>query len=197
MDMNIHQEIPNDELTKRIAHRLGERQNKIQSMAEWNRPARNFTLPQTITLLSVAACFALLFMIAPWQVKTPVDLLGITPNLTEFRSAQPNINEIQTLLEKSEYEEALLKTEQLMVLFNSEIDEIEKLSVIDEVAEYEKQMLCTMNSELCWTYIYLLVKTGRNEKALQYIEYYINDAKYAFHIEDAIALRDAIKNEKK
>ena len=83
-----------------------------------------------------------------------------------------------------------------MVLFNSEIDEIEKLSVIDEVAEYEKQMLCTMNSELCWTYIYLLVKTGRNEKALQYIEYYINDAKYAFHIEDAKALRDAIKNEK-
>lgn len=196
MDMNIHQEIPNDELTTRIAHRLGERQNKIQSMAEWNRPARNFTLPQTITLLSVAVCFALLFMIAPWQVKTPVDLLGITPNLTEFRSAQPNINEIQTLLEKSEYEEAIIKTEQLMSLFNSEIDEIEKLSVIDEVAEYEKQMLCTMNSELCWTYIYLLVKTGRNEKALQYIDYYINDLKYAFHIEDAKALRDAIKNEK-
>lgn len=194
--MNIHQEIPNDELTTRIAHRLGERQNKIQSMAEWNRPARNFTLPQTITLLSVAVCFALLFMIAPWQVKTPVDLLGITPNLTEFRSAQPNINEIQTLLEKSEYEEAIIKTEQLMSLFNSEIDEIEKLSVIDEVAEYEKQMLCTMNSELCWTYIYLLVKTGRNEKALQYIDYYINDLKYAFHIEDAKALRDAIKNEK-
>lgn len=192
--MNNQQEIPNDELTQRIALRLGERQQKLQCMQEWNRPVRKIPLSRTLSVLSVAACVALILMVAPWRGASPVDELGIRPDLTEFRSGMPQMSEIERLLENSDYEGALLQVEQLLQSTDAEIEEMSaKANIQDEVAEYEYQIMCSMNSELRWIYIYLLVQTERNEEALIQLKHYIGDEKYAHHKELAVALREKIE----
>ena len=192
--MNMQQGIPDDELTQRIARRLGERQQKLQCMQEWERPARKLSLPRTLAVLSAAACVTLILMIAPWKGYSPVDELGIRPDLTEFRSGMPQLTEIQRLLETSEYEEALMRTEQALFLFDAEIEQMgANVNLQDEMAEYEYHMMRTINSELRWTYIYLLVKTKQNVEALQQLERYISDVEYAHHGDEAIALQEKIE----
>ena len=192
--MNKQHEIPNDELTHRIARRLGERQDKLLRMEEWERPARKFSLPRTMAVLSAAACVTLILMIAPWQGGSPVDELGIRPDLTEFRSALPQMAEMQRMIDASEYEEALVLAKQMLLQSDTEIDGMEAdTSMVDEVAEYEYHMMRTMNSELRWTCIYLLVKTEQNEEALQQLERYIGDVEYAYHGDEAAMLREALK----
>lgn len=190
----MQHEIPRDELTCRIARRLGERQDKLQCMQEWERPARKFTLSRTMAVLSAAACVTVILMIVPWQGKSPVDALGIRPDLTGFRSALPQMAEMQRMIEASEYEEAFVLARQLLQQSDAEINEMEAdTSVKDEVAEYEWHIMRTMNSELRWTYIYLLVKTGQNKEALLQLERYIGDVEYAHHGEEAAMLREALK----
>ncbi|MBP3552299.1 MAG: hypothetical protein J6K05_03900 [Bacteroidaceae bacterium] len=195
--MDNQQEVLNDELTQRIAQRLGERQRKLQCMQEWNRPVRKIPLSRTLAVLSTAACVALILMAAPWRGTSPVDELGISPDLTEFRSGVPQMSEIQRLLETSEYESALFQVEQLLLSTDAEIEKMSaNTNYQDEVAEYEYQMMRSMNSELRWTYIYLLVQTERSEKALLQLKRYIGDEKYAHHKELAVALREKLEKNK-
>lgn len=192
--MDMQQEISNDELTQRIARRLGARQQKLQCMEEWERPARKLSLPRTMAVLSAAACVALILMIAPWKGYSPVDELGIRPDLTEFRSGMPQLTEIQRLLDASEYEEALGITGQVLLSSDAEIEEMKAgVNLQDEMAEYEYRVMCEVNSELRWTYIFLLVQEGQNEAAWQQLERYIGDVEYAHHREDAEALRGKLK----
>lgn len=189
--MNKQQEIPNDELTQRIAKRLGERQQKLQCMQEWERPARRLFLPRTMAVLSAAACVAIILMVAPWKGYSPLDELDIRPDLTEFRSGYPQMAEMQRLLENMEYEEALVLAEQMLQQSDEEIEEVKVDTNLQyEMAEYECHMMRTMNSELRWTYIYLLVKAKQNEEALQQLERYISDVAYAHHRDEAIALQE-------
>ncbi len=195
--MNNQKEIPNDELTQRIVQRLGERQQKLQCMQEWDRPARKIPLARTLSVLSAAACVALILMVAPWRGASPVDELGIRPDLTEFRSGIPQMSEIERLLEESDYEGAILPVEQMLLSSDAEIAEMSNnTNFQDEVAEYEYQMMRSMNSELRWLYIYLLVQTERNEEALLQLKRYLIDEKYAYHKELAIALRKKIEKNK-
>ena len=195
--MNIQQEIPNDELTQRIASRLGERQQKLQCMQEWDRPVRKFPLSHTLAMLSVAACVTLILMVAPWRGVSPVDELGIRPDLTEFRSGMSQMTEIQHLLETSEYEEALLQIEQMLQSYDTEIEEMNiETNHQDEAVKYEYYMMCSMASELRWIYIYLLVQTEMNGEALKQLKHYIDDEEYAEHKELAVALLRKLEKNK-
>ncbi|MBQ2969103.1 MAG: hypothetical protein IJE15_01760 [Bacteroidaceae bacterium] len=196
--MNMQQESPNDELTQRIAQRLGARQQKLQCMEEWERPTRKLSLPRTMAVVSAAACVALILMMAPWKGYSPVDELGIRPDLTEFRSGMPQMTEIQRLLDASEYGEALRLTGQVLLSSDGEIEGMKAgVNLQDEMAEYEYRVMREVNSELRWTYIYLLVQAGQNEEALQQLERYIGDAEYAHHGEEAAALREKLEKKVK
>lgn len=194
--MNIQHEIPNDELTQRIVERLGERQQKIQCMQEWERPTKVVSLPRTLAVLSVAACMTMIFIIAPWQRASLVDELGISLHLTEFRSGYPQLAEVQRLLETSEFEAALVLTQQLLTQLDEEINK-DFVDVEDEMEVYERTVMCTVNAELRWTYIYLLVKMEQYEEARLQLDSYINDAEYVHHREEAAILREEIEKKMK
>ena len=194
--MNIQQRIPNDELTQRIVERLGERQQKIQCMQEWERPAKVVSLPRTLAVLSAVACVTMIFIIAPWQRTSLVDELGVSPHLTEFRSGYPQLAEVQRLLETSEFEAALVLTQQLLTQLDEEINK-DFVDVEDEMEVYERTVMCTVNAELRWTYIYLLVKMEQYEEARLQLDSYINDVEYVHHREEAAILREEIEKKMK
>lgn len=195
--MNIQQEILNDELILlRITQRLGERKQKLECMQEWDSSVKKQLLPRTLTvMIPMAACVVLILMLTLWKGYSPVDELGIRPDFTEFRSGNPQMTEIQRLIDASEYEEALVLAEQMLLLSDAEVERMDAADrkLQDEVAEYEYHMMHTMNSELRWICIYLLVKTEQNEAALQQLERYIGDVEYAHHIEEAVALREELE----
>lgn len=194
--MNMQQEILNDELTMlRIVQRLGERKQKLDCMQGWESSVKKPFLLRTLTvMIPMAACVIL--MLTLWKQYSPVDELGIRPDFTEFRSGNPQMTEIQRLLDASEYEEALVLAEQMLLLSDAEVERMDAADrkPQDEVAEYEYCMMHTMNSELRWICIYLLVKTEQNKAALQQLERYIGDVEYAHHIEEAVALREELEN---
>lgn len=189
------QEPVNDELTERITARLAERQRKLERMQEMERPARRVKFYGGAVALAVAACIAALVVFAPWKSVSPVDELGISPDLTEFRSAAPDMAEIQTLLDRPDYVSALEKTEAALRHSDMEVREMSDVANYwgDEETDYEEEMERVMNSELRWTYIYLLVKNDRNKDAIKELKIYIKNKEYCEHLEEAKQLLAKLK----
>lgn len=192
------QEPVKDELTERITARLAERQRKLERMQEMQRPARRINFIGGAIALVAAACIAALVVVAPWKNVSPVDELGITPDLTEYRSAAPEIAEIQRLMEKPDYTAALVKAEKALLRSDKELKVMDGVGfeLDDEELEYEEQLDRAMNSELRWTYIYLLVKAERNKDAIKELNIYIKNKEYCEHPVEAKQLLAKLKKEK-
>lgn len=198
MKTTMKQEMTHDEMTCRIAQRLGERQRKLKQMEEWEHHAEASTKRLVMTVMSVAACIALLWLLPPSSSVSVVDELGIRPDMMEFRSASPELSAIQRMMDAAEYEEALTCAQKalnhsdsaLLVLTSEDVS-------LEECMEYEIHFERAMNSELRWLYIYLLSKTERYEEALTQLELYMKDESNAPHITKAKALFEAIKEKKK
>lgn len=187
-----------DQLTEVIVARLAERKRKIERMREMEQPSHEIRFVGRAAALAAAACVAAIVMFAPWRRVSPVDELGIIPDMTEFRSASPEMTEIQRLLEKSDYAAALAKTEEALQCSDLELEELGNagMALEDEELEYEAQLERARNSELRWTYIYLLVKAGRNEDAVRALDLYIKDKEYCEHCDDAELLLDKLEGKK-
>ena len=197
MKTTMKQKTTYDELTCRIAQRLGERQRKLKQMEEWEHHAGASTKRLVMTVLSVAACVTLLWFLTPSNSVSVVDELGIRPDVTEFRSASSELSAIQRMMDASEYEEALTCAQKalnnsdsaLLVLTSEDVS-------LEEGMEYEIHFERAMNSELRWLYIYLLSKTERYEEALTQLDLYMKDESNAPHIATAKALFKAIEEKK-
>ena len=189
-----------DELTNRIADRLGERQKKLERMTEWEKQAKKpVRLRPIYVTIAVAVCIGLLFFFSPFSRtnESVLDDLGIgTPSLTEYRAANKDMTEIAKLMEREDYEKALEKTE--IALNRSE----ESLKMLAEVAEewgddegikYDLDLEMSVNSELRWTYIYLLVKKGHKKEAKKEIKRYLQYPDYCEHEAEAKALFEKLK----
>lgn len=189
-----------DQLTESIVARLAERKRKIERMREMEQPSHEIRFVGRVAALAAAACIAALVVFAPWRSVSPVDELGITPDMTDFRSASPEMTEIQRLLDKSDYSAALAKTEEALQSSGLELKELWEagIDLEDEELEYSVQLEHARNSELRWTYIYLLVKVGRNEDAVRALDSYINDKEYCEHRDEAELLLNKLegKNDK-
>lgn len=190
------QEPTNDELTRMIAQRLGERQRKLKRMQEMERPARRFHLYGGAIALAAAACVALLLVYAPWRTASVLDELSIQqPVMVSFRSASPDLAEISRLMEEPDYEAALAATRK--ALQHSELGLKEFRDVLyefgDEEMEYEEEQERLMNNELRWTYIYLLVNAGHYKEAVKELKIYLKRDKYCEHEEEARALLRELK----
>ena len=105
MEQNETTMVPQDELTDRIASRLGARQQKLEQMEQWDKAPAKRTITRLRPLfvcLAVAACLAAVVWVAPWQSSTnPLDELGIgTPEITVYRSASSDANAINALIDR-------------------------------------------------------------------------------------------------
>ena len=187
-----------DALTQRIADRLGERQKKLDRMAEWERPARQLQLRPVIAMLAIAACIAVVVLILPpWQrTGNPGDELGLESPVSEsFRTATPDMAEISQLIEAKNYDEAIPKVELALQQSDRELSILSDAMVAgeDEVLLYEQEAEQLNNYQLRWTYIYLLVQTGRNEDASAQLKLYLK-RKDCPHREEAKALLKHLKD---
>jgi cytoskeletal protein RodZ len=191
-----------DELTQRIADRLGERQKKLERMADWEaqeRKSARFRHIPILTTLVVAACVGALFFFSPFvgTEQSLVDEMGIEiPTLTDYRAATPDMAEITELMEKEEYEKALEKTEDALNKSDEAIKMLAEATEAwgdDEAVMYDRELELAVNSELRWTYIYLLVKQGRGKDAKKEINNYLKRPEYCEHEAEAKDLLRRLK----
>lgn len=190
-----------DELTNKIADRLGERQKKLERMAEWEKQAKKpVRLRPIYVTIAVAACIGVLFFFSPFSRtnESVLDDLNIgTPSLTEYRAANKDMSEIANLMENEDYEKALEKTE---IALNRSNESLKMLAEVaaewddDEAVKYDQELEWAVNSELRWTYIYLLIKQGHKKEAKKEIKHYLQYPEYCEHEAEARALLEKIKN---
>ncbi|MBR0038149.1 MAG: hypothetical protein IJP70_11010 [Bacteroidales bacterium] len=187
-----------DPLTVRIAERLGERQQKLDRMAAWDQSEKASRLRPLYWAAPLAACLVAVVLIAVWvkQETSPLDELGIAcPELTEYRAASPELDEIAGLLQNEEFDQALKATAAALGESDALIKEYSEWNDYlgeDEDLVYSRNLERTVNSELRWTYIYLLLKKGQNRSAKKEIRKYLRYPEFCEHMEEAEQLLEKI-----
>ncbi len=186
-----------DELTQRIANRLGERQQKLEQMAAWEQSSKGQKMRPLYYLTAVAACVAAVVLFWPTSKLSPAEELGIgVPTMTEYRDASPEISRIEKFISEEKYEDAIRVTEKALKNSDLAIYELENIPEIWEnleEMEYEDNLARVKNAELRWTYIYLLVQLERNKEARKELKTYLKEPQYCEHEEEARKLLKQLK----
>jgi len=149
-----------------------------------------------IAVAVIACVVVVLFVTAPlWKSPaSPLDELGIeAPKLTEFRAASPEHTEIAALIEKKNYDDALVKVEKSLRQSDLSLKEMSGVAEDwdDESLLYEEEAEMVQNSELRWTYIYLLVRKDRNNEARKELKRYLKSP-FGEHKKEAKSLLKAL-----
>lgn len=138
-----------------------------------------------IAVVAVVACIALLFLVFP--KGSVIDDLGIEqPGFGNFRAASPEVVKVERLLNDGEVYEALDLAESLLKVSDKSIKDLEKSPLFDDedwIYEYQAEKI--FNSELRWTYIYLLVVLECEKDAVRELKKYMADAEFCTHPEEA------------
>ena len=178
-----------DELEQRIADRLGKRQEKLEQMESWEKAK----IRPLYMVLAAAACIVAVVLMRPlWTTApSPLDELGIeAPQFSDFRAASPEVKKIEQMMEEGKYEEALVRIRKSLELSDWTLAEL--AGVADAWDSEEMDRL--ENSELRWTYIYLLIKTGDTKEARKQLKIYLKDRTHCEHREEAKELLEKLKN---
>lgn len=204
---NIQNNIAADDITtKVIIQRLAERRRKMQFMHDMDKKhSSRIILTRTIPLLVIAACLLVVFLVTPlWRSSTsPLDELGIQPDITAVRAADPAMTEIASLIERQDYSRALTRTKRALENSDYDIKQFTGMWIVwedtsdpeyIEQLRYEEQQLFVANSELRWTYIYLLVRENQTKEACKQLRKYLKDKDYCDHREEAEQLLERLKN---
>lgn len=184
-----------------IAERLGERQSKLERMAEMEHSQRRSStrIRSIVIPLAIAACIAAFFVWSPFSGSSvsPWDEMGLArPELTGYRSATKEITAINKLIEGGDYDHALTKAEDALRRSDGMVEMMADVVALwgdDEGVRYDEQFERNFNSELRWTYIYLLLKTGKNKTARKELKRYLKDAEYCEHEGEARELLEKLK----
>ncbi len=190
MDKFLEEKVTADDVQKRIIDRLGSRQGKIERIALWERGKRH-NLRTLYVALSAAACIALavvstdVFHSGPGGASV-IEQLGIeAPTMAPFRAAMPEVAEIERLMDDGEFYDALDIADAALKKSNKAVKGYEKMEALDEETEYEYKYEKLLNSELRWTYIYLLVIADCERDALKELKKYLKDDEFCLHRDEA------------
>ncbi len=191
-----------DPTTLLIAERLGERKKKLDRMAEMERSvvgsSGSSNRRRLFFLSSVAACTLAALLVWPiYRTQmSPLDRLDIaTPTLTEYRAANAEIAEISSLVGKKDYELALHKTKVALIKSDTALKELGGVGFDwdDEEMMYEEELEKQTNSELRWTYIYILVRLDQTKEARKQLKIYLKEKQFCDHRAEAISLLEEIQ----
>lgn len=189
--------IGGDDIEKRIVERLGARQEKLERMAAWENSSKGGVRRLYTTLLSVAACVALVFVSANmlWGGSSVIEELGMAaPRMEAFRAALPEMSAVEQQIDKGEYYKALDIVEENLERSDRAVKELEEqIDGDDEEMEYEYMSGRMLNSELRWTYIYLLVLVECEDTAVKELEKYLADSEFCVHKREAEAMLRALE----
>lgn len=196
MEEEVFNRQETDGLTNMIAGRLGERQQKLEQMESWEHESGKTKVRPIYILSAVAACVAVVLLMMPFgKATSPWDDLGLAePSMTEYRAATPDLSAIMEMIDSKDYASALKKTKEALEHSDWLVKETEGLIVgwDDEEMLYELEQKIVMNSEIRWTYIYLLVTLDKKKEAKKEVKKYLKYPAYCEHEEDAKALLNAL-----
>lgn len=148
-----------------------------------------------LIMAAVAVCAVVVLVAVLWKTPaSPLDELGIEPpKATEYRSATPEQVEIATLIEKQNYDVALARVEKSLKQSDLSLKEMAGVADDwdDEALLYEEEAEMVQNSELRWTYIYLLVRKDQKSLARKELKRYLKSP-YGEHQKEAKALLKAL-----
>lgn len=199
--MNEEKFNPNaaDADTMLIVARLGERNRKLERMAEMeHRLARRTTVRLYTSIVSaVAAVVLLTLVLVPlWRMQmSPLDKTGISqPTFSDYRSGNADIVEITKLMNRQDYKQALTVTKKALHTSDIALKDLygKDVEFDDEELVYEEELERNTNSELRWAYIYLLVKLDDVKEARRQLHKYLKAKDYCQHQAEAKALLEEI-----
>lgn len=198
MEQEKETTIPNDELTALITRRLGERQQKLQMMEQWERPAsQKAHIRPLYWVAAVTACLAVVVWLRPWAGSNDyLEELGIeAPAMTTYRGSSSEMAEITSLIKTEQYALALDKVTKELKESDWYLETLygicEAMGNDEDIYEYEAEM--QQNSELRWTRIFLLLKTGQEKEASKEVKRYLRNPDYCQHLDEAKALKKKLK----
>lgn len=181
--------------TMLIVARLGERNRKLERMAEMeHRLARRTTARLYTSIVSaVAAVVLLTLVLVPlWRMQIPpLDKTGISqPTFSDYRSGNADIAEITKLMDRQDYKQALTVTKKALHTSDIALKDLygKDVEFDDEELVYEEELERNTNSELRWAYIYLLVKLDDVKEARRQLHKYLKAKDYCQHQAEAKAL---------
>lgn len=181
--------------TMLIVARLGERKRKLERMAEMeHRMARRTTTRLYTSIISAVAAVVLLIpvLVPLWRMQiSPLDQTGISqPTFSDYRGGNADIAEITKLMNRQDYKQALTVTKKALHTSDIALKDLygQDVELDDEELVYEEELERNNNSELRWTYIYLLVKLDDVKEARRQLHKYLKAKDYCQHQAEAKAL---------
>lgn len=181
-----------------ITERLGERNRKVELINFFeHRRQKRVALYGGLSLMA-AACVAILIVFVPFGMSGDKMLneLGIVPSVSTFRSASPSMGDIDRLIDKGLYDEAIIMIKDEIAYSETEIEDLHYQSTVHGSvdAEYEEEAERVYNSELRWTYICLLVKVDDFKQARKELKRYLKNKVYCEHETEAKALLEKLND---
>lgn len=198
MNAEVYNPLNSDALERDIIKALGERQRKMELIAEWNKPrSRRFHLP-AFAGIAAAACIALLLVFAPWRQNaiTPSPLeQWMTASTEETRAAVVENTELTHALETKDYQKALQIVSVSITDYRQEEAQLtaQHSETPDEETEYELEVIRSQRDEVQWLRICLLVELEQNAEALDELDAYCKDPIMKAHKEEAQQLLQKLK----
>lgn len=178
--------------TMLIVARLGERKRKLERMAEMeHRMVRRTTTRLYTSIISAVALLILVFVPLWCMQISPLDQTGISqPTFSDYRSGNADIAEITKLMNQQDYKQALTVTKKALHTSDIALKDLygQDVGLDDEELVYEEELERNNNSELRWTYIYLLVKLDDVKEARRQLHKYLKAKNYCQHQAEAKAL---------
>lgn len=167
-----------------IINRLGEHQRKVDFI---NRKLRRngtiFSFKKiNYTVLSVAACLAILFAVSPmlFKNKNIPDISVTTPSFTEYRGY--SFNEIEDKINSGLYEDALLSINSELLELENELQNMSTIEMDETERSYTTALYEAEQEELIWSKIYLLIKLGRKDDLEIACHSYLNNSNFSKHL---------------
>lgn len=163
----------------RIIKQLGRRQQKLNCIAEWEKPVRIITMKRSVIGLAIAACLTLLLVVKPFFQTTQTsawDELGLeNPTLVDFRAGSQIQTEIDLALADKDYETALRLINTEIAASDARLSELMlNYDEADESLTYEKEWIREYDLQLQWVRIYSLVRLNRHSDAILELEQFVH-----------------------
>lgn len=167
-----------------IINRLGEHQRKIDFIN------RNINRHSDIglsfkkisyTVLSVAACLAIVFAVSPILFKSNniSDISITTPYFTEYRGTSHS--NIESLISSGRYEDALSAVNYELAEVEKELQGITSTDMSEDEESYMTGLYKGEKEELIWSKIYLLVKLNKKDDLKSACQNYLNNSDFTIH----------------
>lgn len=195
--MNDRYENPmiSGEIQTLIVQRLGERDRKVRLMDEMKVARRKRHVNRSLAILAAVACLIGVILIVPTTRVSPLEELNIQPSSIVFRGASPEMTEIKRLIDAKNFNEALTITKQELTKSDRELSELNDITLYldDEEMDYEEHLEYVHNSELRWTYVYLLIQCEKDKEAIKHLKIYIKRPFCCENLEEAKNLLKYLK----